>query len=307
MKATIQGELESDKIEDTQKALKTLNVYCKLQAVVELVVWEFIIYIQGESIKQSSLPVFYTQLLNTRRKRDKDWFEFLNYPPPKYGMVANMFQYDPTKYQALGTYVDKIKLNPIPEDPNLGHGKEIVLKNKQFSGWYSYLSKSAAYPLKGDDDLHDVSKFKLVAAGSDKNSPYRKATNVFRLESAKESWSGYYVAGEKRDACNPKHTYPPNINTVRGIKYPLTLKRVRGLVNCYYAASSNRVFQSYNFEWKFTRLNMKGKTCPHYIISAAAEGFGPEYILYMSESASAAAQLKFGWPGDKGIWKIKNC
>ena len=129
VKQNIADEVESEKVSDADRALKTINVYCKLNVVVELVLVEFISYIKEEGPENNKLPTFYHSFMSTTRKNDKEYLEFLHLPEVKKALVAAIYQYAPQNYPELRQYLKAIKVTPIP-DLGLREGMTIYLTPK---------------------------------------------------------------------------------------------------------------------------------------------------------------------------------
>jgi len=284
MKHGIADEIESGKVPDAERALKTLNLYCKLNIVKELVLVEFINYIKEEGPSHNKLPTFYRSFMSSTRENDKKYFELLHLPEVKHAVVAVMYQHSPEKYPELREYMKAIKVTPIP-DTGLKEGLTIYLTPKKWSNWHFYLSSHSHSLIYGSRKTNDQNKFIL------RRPYYRKKGNVWRIEN--KYYPDYFLAARKFDSCLPLYN-SDEVDYVEGLTMDylrrierncrslcLANKKCSGCYsNCYstFKIGRKRNLVSINYNWRFTRLKTNGG-CYYYFISATEENFGPGYTL----------------------------
>ena len=309
VKQGLEDEIESGKVSDAEKALKTLNIYCKLSIVVELVLIEFINYMKEEGPEKMKLPVFYHSFMESTRKQDKEYLEFLHFPKVECALAAAIYQHSPGKYPELRDYMKAIKVIPIPE-LGLKEGRSFYLTPKKWPNWYFYLSSGKASLIYGSEDTNDQNKFIL------RNPYFGEKGRVWRIEN--KYYPGYFLAARKTGSCMPlKH--PDEVDYVEGVTMDyirvlerdcrsrcVAIKKCSGCYsNCYsvFKGGKRRKLVSVNYQWKFTRLKSSGG-CNYYFISATQENFGPGYTLFMKDSKNANAYLKYGNPKEQGMFKF---
>ena len=309
MKHGIADEIESGKVSDAERALKTLNLYCKLNIVKELVLVEFISYIKEEGPKDSKMPTFYHKFMSTTRENDKKYLEFFHLPEVKQAVIAVMYQHSPEKYPELREYMKAIKVTPIP-DMKLKEGRTIYLTPKKWTNWHFYLSSFRHSLIYGSRKTNDQNKFIL-------RKPYtRNKANVWRLEN--KYYPGYFLSARKFDSCLPLYN-SDEVDYVEGLTmdYVRSIERnCRSLClandkcsgchhNCYSTFKIGRLrnLVSINYEWRITRLKTPAG-CYYHFISATQENFGPGYTLFMKDSKNANAYLKYGNPKEQGMFKF---
>ena len=312
VKHAIEADLKSGEHDKPKKALKSLNMYCKLTAVVELVIWEFIACVEGEGMHKSFLPLFYKKVMENRRKNDKDYFEFLHQPTPEYGLAAALYQHKPSEYEALRKYISEIGVAETPDNPLIKTDTEIYLRPKKWSGYYAYTTSDPAtkYWMYGyeSSSLTDQGKFTLKPVYYPSSET---EDNVFTLRNK------YYTSKDlmayKYNGCQPLK-YPDTVDyiLVAGKSEASDNYVTLGIRNCYktktsdaYDSLNDRI--SRNYLWKFTKIKVGNGNCPYYLISAVNYGFGADYVLEMTESGSKPLRLKRGYPGESAIWKIGSC
>ena len=309
VKQSIANEIESGKVDDANKALKTLNVYCKLTTVIELVVFEFVAYIKEEGEGTSVLPTYYHKFIERKRARDVTYLEFLHYPKPKEAITAAIYQHNPEAYPALREYVTAIKVAPIP-NLNLKDGDEIYLTPKKFPKWYSYLSSEGHSRIYGSKSTNDQNKFILKKAYTGEGGNEWKMENKY--------YPNYVITARKFEGCMPLR-HPDEVSYVEGLTMSyITSVRRNCKSNCYanrkcsgcysnclsyFKVGRLRGLVSLNYVWRFTKLKTESR-CPYYLISATQEQFNPGYALFMKDSTNANSYLKYGNPGESGMWKL---
>ena len=305
VKQSIADEIESEKVSDAKRALKTLNVYCKLTIVVELVLVEFINYIMEEGTGSSPLPSYYRGFMQKKRDQDKTYLAFLHLPELKEALVAAIYQKSPEKHPELRQYIEAIKVPPIPES-GLEEGKNIYLSPKRWPKWYFYLSSEKHSLIYGSETINDQSKFVLRKAISGEEGREWMIENKY--------YPDYFITASKFEGCLPLRN-PAEVDYVEGYEmsdiddikescksYCLGIKKCDGCdSNCY--TDSNLRLVSFNYVWRFTKLKSSGR-CSYYLISATQEQFGPGYTLFMKDSTNGNAYLKYGNPKEKGMFKL---
>ena len=309
VKQGIADEIESGKVPDSERALKTLNIYCKLAIIVELILVEVSNYIREEGPKHNKMPTMYHSYMKTTRESDKKYLEFLHLPQVKEALVAVIYQHDPHKYPELRQYIKAINVAPIPKT-GLEEGKSVFFSPKKWPEWYFYLSSESKSLIYGSASVNDQSKFILRRALSGEQG------REFMIENA--YYPKYFISARKFGGCMPlKH--PAEVDHVEGLTMEYVydtkatcrnqcdhLGKCHGCYsNCYfYYIAGNRWSQvSINYVWRFTKLKSNGGR-PYYFISAKDENFGPGYILYMHESSNGNAYLKYGNPKEQGMFKL---
>ena len=309
VKQNIKDEIESEKVSDANRALKTINVYCKLNIVVELVLVEFINYIKVEGPENSKLPTYYHSFMSTTRKHNKKYLEFLHLPEVKEALVAAIYQNTPEKYPELRQYIESINVAPIPES-GLEEGKTIYLTPKKWPNWHFYLSSESHSLIYGSTNTNDQNKFIL------KKASFGEEGREWMIEN--KYYPNYFISARKFESCLPlKH--PDEVDNVEGLKmsYINRIKRNCGTQclangkcggcysNCYSTFKFGRLrnLVSINYVWRFTKLKSSGR-CSYYFISATQENFGPGYTLFMKDSNNANAYLKYGNPKEQGMFKL---
>jgi len=309
VKQNIADEIISEKVSDANRALKTINVYCKLNIVVELVLVEFINYIKEEGPENNKLPTFYHSFMSTTRKNDKEYLGFLHLPEVTEALVAAIYQNAPEKYPELRQYIESIKVAPIPES-GLEEGKTIYLTPKKWPKWHFYLSSESHSLIYGSTNTNDQNKFILKKASSGEEGREWMIENKY--------YPNYFISARKFESCLPlKH--PDEVDYVEGLtmSYINRIKRNCGTQclangkcsgcysNCYSTFKIGRLrnLVSINYVWRFTKLKSSGR-CLYYFISATQENFGPGYTLFMKDSNNANAYLKYGNPKEKGMFKL---
>ena len=311
MKQSIADEIESGKVDDANKALKTLNVYCKLTTFVELVVFEFVAYIKEESKGTSVPPTYYHKFIERKRIRDATYLEFLHHPKPNEAIIAAIYQHKPEEYPILREYIAAIKVAPIPQ-LDLKEGDEIYLIPKKFPKWHLYLSSEGHSRIYGSKSTNDQNKFTRRKASFGKSGIEWKIENKY--------YPNHFIAARKFEGCMPL-SHPDEVTYVEG----LTMNYITGVrnkckqvchankcggcySNClsYFQVGNLRGLVSINYVWKFTKLKTD-RGCPYYLISAMQEQFNPGYALFMKDSTNANAYLKYGNPGEAGMWRLGRC
>ena len=308
VKQSIADKIESGKVDDANKALQTLDVYCKLTVVIELVVFEFVAYIEEEGERNSKIPTYYYTFVERKRERDAEYLEFLHYPKPKEAIIAAIYQNKPEQYRILREYVAAIKVAPIPK-LGLKENAEIYLTPKKFPQWYLYLSSEKHSLIYGSKKRNDQNKFIL------KKASFGDSGREWRIQN--KYYPSYFIAARKFGGCMPL-SHPDEVSNVEGLTMEYInevrdhCKRICHIEQCcgcysncmsYFKGGNLRGFVSINYVWRFTKLKTD-KGCPYYLISATQEQFNPGYALFMKDSANANAYLKYGNPGESGMWRI---
>ena len=307
VKQGIADEIENGKVPDAERALKTLNVYCKLNIVVELVLVEFINYIKEEGPEENKLPPFYHSFMTTTRNTDKEYLGFLHFPELKEALVAAIYQHSPSKYPELRDYIKAIEVSPIPKT-GLVEGKTIYLTPKKWPDWHFYLSSKHSSLIYGSESTDSQSKFVLRKAHSGVEGREWRLENVH--------YPKHFISARKFDSCMPlKH--PAEVEHVEG----LTMEYVYDVgvncrnqcgfdcggcySNCYTYFKGGNIYGkvSINSIWRFTKLKSSGRT-PYFFISAKEPQFGPGYTLFMQDSGNGNAYLKYGNPKEMGMFKL---
>ena len=309
VKHNIADELESEEVSDAERALKTLNAYCKLTIVAELVLVEFISYIKEESTGNSPLPAYYSAFMQWARGQDKTYLEFLHLPELKEALIAAIYQHSRTSYTELRQYIKAIKVTPIPES-GLEEGKTIYLTPKRWPNRHFYLSSQKHSLIYGSTSTNDQSKFVLRRASSGENGREWMIENKY--------YPNYFLSARKFEGCSPLRN-PDEVDYVEG----LTLKYINDTKidcflhciperkcsgcysNCYPTkkAGNLKLLVSFNYVWRFTKLKSSGR-CSYYFISATQKQFGPGYTLFMKDTKNANGYLKYGNPKEKGMFKL---
>ena len=309
VKQGIADEVESGKVPDAKRALKTINLYCKLTIIVELILVEFISYIKDEGTGSSVLPAYYRGFIKKKREHDKDYLEFLHLPEMKEALAAAMYQNAPEEYPELRQYMEAIKVTPIPES-GLEEGKNIYLTPKKWPEWYFYLSSEHKSLIYGSKSTNDQNVFVLRKPVSGEEG------REWLIEN--KHYPQYFMSARKFEGCLPLRN-PDEIEHVEG----LTLNYIHRTKsqcsnqcvangkcsgcynNCYstFYAGQLRNLVSINYKWRFTKLKSSGR-CSYYFISATQKNFGPGYTLFMKNSNNANAYLKYGNPKEEGMFKL---
>ena len=309
VKQSIADEIESEKVSDAKRALKTLNVYCKLTIVVELVLVEFINYIMEEGTGSSPLPSYYRGFMQKKRDQDKKYLAFLHLPELKEALVAVIYQNSPEKHPELRQYIKAIKVAPIPES-GLQEGNTIYLAPKKWPKWHFYLSSEKSSFIYGSTSTDDQSKFVL------RHAPSGEKGREWKIENKR--YPKYFITARKFNGCLPIKN-PDEIDYVEGRTMTYindtkrdcftschTLGKCEGCkCNCYstFKVDTPGNLVSLNYVWRLTKLKSSGE-CSYYFISATQEQFGPGYTLFMKDRSNANAYLKYGNPMKKGMFKL---
>ena len=309
VKQSIADEIESEEVSDAERALKTLNVYCKLSIVVEMVLVGFINYIKEEQTGSSQLPSYYRGFMQKKRDEDKKYLALLHLPELKEALVAAIYQHSPEKYPELRQYIKAIKVAPIPES-GLKEGKNIYLSPKKWPNWHFYLSSEKHSLIYGSKTINDQNKFVLRKASSGEEGREWMIENKY--------YPDYFISARKFDGCLPL-TNPDEVDYVEGLTMRyindirsncrnqcVAVRRCSGCYsNCYSTFKIGRLrgIVSINYVWRFTKLKSSGR-CSYYFISATQEQFGPGYTLFMKDSINGNAYLKYGNPKEKGMFKL---
>ena len=310
VKQGIADEIESGKVSDAERALKTLNVYCKLAIVVELILVEVSNYIREEGPEHNKMPTIYHSYLKSTRDSDKKYLEFLHLPEMKEALVAAIYQHGPQSYPELRDYIKAINVAPIPKT-GLEEGKTIYLTPKKWPQWYFYLSSEHKSLIYGSTKLNEQSKFVL------RRALLGEEGREWRIEN--KYYPKYFISARKFGSCLSEKKNPDEVSYVEGLTMEYfydteatchnqcgSNRECMGCYsNCYtyFVAGNTKNQVSINYKWRFTKLKPKGGST-YYFISATQENFGPGYTLFMKDSNNANAYLKYGNPKEEGMFKL---
>ena len=308
VKQSIADEIESEKVSDAERALKTLNVYCKLSIAVEAVLIEFISYVKEEQTGSSPSPTFTHAFMEKKREQDKIYFEFLHLPNLKEALVAAIYQHSPEKYPQLREYIEAIEVDPLPES-GLKEGKTIYLSPKEWPNWHFYMSSENHALIYGSKTTNNQNEFIL------RNATTGEKGREWMIEN--KYYQNHFITARKFEGCLPLQN-PDEIDYVEG----WTMRDINHIrsncpaqcygtgkcsgcySNCYSTFKVGRLrnLVSFNYVWRFTKLKSPGR-CSYYFISATQEQFGPGYTLFMKNSNNGNAYLKYGNPKEQGKFR----
>ena len=321
----IATEIVSTKASDNKRAIKSFEAYCKLSVMLEFVIFEFISLIKTEAKSATQLPTFYNGVLENKRQDDKEYFKFLAFPKSEQAVTAAIYQAEREKHPSLNAYIKALKI-VFPES-DLKEGQEIYLNPKEWSSWYLYMTSTEFGEIIGSQNTNDQNIFVLR-----KSEPHAK--NRWRLEN--KYYNTYDVTSTK--PCGSLNQYPEELDVTTAGVLKSSLGQIKQHCtelckdyepekncklcqdNCYnfYASKesfhpiilfyddprSNWISRSVNYIWTFTKIDMPKEKCDYYLVSATqSQLIG--YTLLMGDNNVGGAQLKYGHPSEKGIFKLK--